>query len=247
MHCHDLGRHPHCYGVPTVHSPKLDALTDRAFSTAPQCSPSRASMVTGRYPHSHGVIGLSQSNFAWNLHDGERHFVELLRGAGYRTSIGGLHHAGRCGEVLPEAFSSQQAFATEEEIACRCGFERAELFGRPEVVADRAIAKLNRPSRSERPFFLKIGFGEPHRRKSLIAPDPDYEGFVGDYIERDDSLGVTVSPISATNRSRGATSRSSRARCATWTPTPAGSSGRSSGSVWTSTRWWPSAPFMASP
>lgn len=200
VHCHDLGRHLHCYGVPTVHSPNLDALAasgvrfDRAFATAPQCSPSRASMVTGRFPHSHGVMGLSQSNFAWDLHDGERHVAELLRDAGYRTGIVGLHHAGRCGAVQPAAFSTQQAFATEEEIAVRCGFEHAELFGRAEEVADRSIAELHRASRCDRPFFLEIGFGEPHRRKSLIAPDPDYEGFVGDYIEPDDSLGVTVPP-----------------------------------------------------
>lgn len=183
-----------------MRSPNLDALAesgvrfDRAFSTAPQRSPSRASIVTGRYPHLHGVMGLSQSNFAWDLHDGERHVAELLRGAGYRTSIIGLHHAGAarryCRKPSPVSRRSRPRrrsppAADSSAPSCSAGAE---------VVADRAIAELNRASRFARPFFLEIGLGEPHRRKSLIAPDPDYEGFVGDSIEPDDSLGVTVAP-----------------------------------------------------
>jgi hypothetical protein len=52
--CHDLGKHLGCYGQQTVNSPALDQLSnigvqfDNCFFTAPQCSPSRASLHTGQ-------------------------------------------------------------------------------------------------------------------------------------------------------------------------------------------------------
>src|SRR5258708_27375280 len=65
MTTHDIGRHLHCYGRASVVSPHLAALASggarlaQAFATAPQCSPSRASLTSGRYPHANDVNSLA--------------------------------------------------------------------------------------------------------------------------------------------------------------------------------------------
>lgn len=183
LHCHDLGRFLGCYGVPTVDTPHLDRLAasgvtfSRAFSTAPQCSPSRASLFTGRYPQQNGVLGLTHAGFGWDLAPGERHLAWLLRERGYRTALLGVHHESR---VLPD-----------EAVARRLGFDDVRTGGRGEVVADRAVARLAEFAAADDPFYLQVGFREPHRLPGR-RDAPGVMGFTGDHIHPYDERGVTV-------------------------------------------------------
>src|SRR5215217_1815025 len=93
--CHDLGRHLGCYGHPTVSSPNLDVLADsgikfnNSFATAPQCSPSRAALHTGRFPHATGVLGLAHVPFDWPLPSHEHHIAKMLKENDYATALVG--------------------------------------------------------------------------------------------------------------------------------------------------------------
>ena len=180
LHCHDLGQYLHCYGVDSVESPNLDRLAnegvlfERNFCTAPQCSPSRASIFTGRYPHSNGVMGLTHAGFAWDLNEGERHIGQILKDAGYATAGVGIIHETRSG-------------------AKRCGLNDYTAGGLAQQVADTTIAKLTSLSHSkDKPFYLQAGCIEPHR---LGGTDRNADiGFLGTHLQPDTSRGVRVPP-----------------------------------------------------
>jgi N-sulfoglucosamine sulfohydrolase len=183
MHCHDLGRFLGSYGVPTVRSPHLDALAaegvrfSQMFCTAPQCSPSRASLFTGRYPQQHGVLGLTHSDFGWDLEPDETHLAETLRQNGYTTELIGVHHESRR--------------KPDDEVAARLGFDLVRTGGNATTVAERTVGRLADLAAGDRPFYLQVGFIEPHRLGSSRTPRGTM-GFLSEDMEPDDELGVTV-------------------------------------------------------
>ncbi|MEM7463288.1 MAG: sulfatase-like hydrolase/transferase [Pseudomonadota bacterium] len=85
--------HLGCYGAQYLKTPNIDKLAscgtryNCAYVASPVCMPNRSSIVTGRMPSLHGVRhnGLS-------LPLNSRTFVEILRNAGYRTSLSGKAH-----------------------------------------------------------------------------------------------------------------------------------------------------------
>jgi arylsulfatase A-like enzyme len=81
-----------------------------AYLTASSCSPSRSSIITGRYPHNNGKAAELHQPIAWNL----PWFPALLREAGYYTALSGKNHmssgpvpAGQTAQ--PRAFDSIDA------------------------------------------------------------------------------------------------------------------------------------------
>lgn len=154
--CHDLGRHVGCYGIPTVDTPHIDQLADEgvrfanAFCTAPQCSPSRSSIATGRYPHSNGVMGLCHGGFKWDLHEGEVHLADRFKAAGYHTArLGIIHETANPRRFAFDEVRRPQPQTKDEARAIRLGHDAAAFFAE-QVNADQ-------------PFYLQLGTFEPHR------------------------------------------------------------------------------------
>ncbi|HEY9357147.1 MAG TPA: sulfatase [Arthrobacter sp.] len=183
LHCHDLGRFLGAYGVKTVSTPHLDALADesalfeQAFSTAPHCSPARASLFTGTYPQSNGVLGLTHEPFGWDLNEPTAHIAHRLKSVGYQTELVGVHHESR---VL-----------ADDVVAGRLGFDQVRTGGARDIVVDRATNALRRMAAGDRPFYLQVGFTEPHRVPSE-RDRPGVMGFLADGVDPDVSLGHTV-------------------------------------------------------
>ncbi|KAA5541122.1 sulfatase [Roseiconus nitratireducens] len=83
-----------CYGNQAARTPNIDRLAengirfDQAYLTASSCSPSRSSIITGRYPHNNGKAAELHQPISVHL----PWFPERLRQAGYYTALSGKHH-----------------------------------------------------------------------------------------------------------------------------------------------------------
>src|SRR6185503_18108168 len=96
-----------CLGVaghPIVKTPNFDRLArdgvrfTQAYVASPVCSPSRATMFTGRYPQAHGV----RSN-GMPFSEGEIVLPKLLRSQGYTTAMFGKSHLQLTDDTFDEA------------------------------------------------------------------------------------------------------------------------------------------------
>jgi arylsulfatase A-like enzyme len=151
---HDIGRHLHSYGVDSVVSPNLDSLAangvrfDQAFATAPQCSPSRASLATGLYPHNNGVMGLAHAGFDWELAPGTQHAAALFAGRGFETHLFGGQHV----TLHPERLGFKHMHPT--------GHEHGNMTG--QIIAG-AVEELLESDLGERRLYLEINFEDTHR------------------------------------------------------------------------------------
>jgi arylsulfatase A-like enzyme len=95
-----------CYGHPTIRTPHLDKLASGGvrftqFYAAPLCSPSRASLLTGRYPIRSGINVVLFPESTGGIADSETLIPEVLRPRGYRSAIVGKWHLGHLPQYLP--------------------------------------------------------------------------------------------------------------------------------------------------
>jgi N-sulfoglucosamine sulfohydrolase len=156
---HDLGRYLGCYSKNTVNSPHLDSLSQQgilfqnSFCTSPLCSPSRAALHTGRYAHANGMMGLAHNPFNWRLQKDEKHTAQRLREHGYTTALIGVQHLTNRPEDL--------------------GYDVVVRRGSAQLMGGAAAAFLRDRGREHQPFYLEVGFYEPHRPYNWGGATPD--------------------------------------------------------------------------
>jgi tetratricopeptide (TPR) repeat protein len=143
-----------CYGNSTGRTPNLDSLSrnslffKNAIAPAPMTLPSHTSIMTGRYPHHHGI-----HDNAGIVNPQELTLAEILGQNGYHTYavIGGF--------PLEHRFGLNQGFEVYDDHFPR--LKNRSLDFRSERSADRVVEALQK-IRIQQPFFVWIHFYDPH-------------------------------------------------------------------------------------
>lgn len=176
--CRDLG----CFGASDLQTPNLDALAAGGsrwtnwYSNAPVCAPSRASILTGRYPSRAGVPtnGLA-------LLPEQKTIATLLKGKGYATGAIGKWHLGSTAETRPNAhgfdyfygflsgcvdFYSHRFYWGEPKQVNYHDLWRnkAEIYEDGQYLTERITAETVQFIEKNRvaPFFAYVAYNAPH-------------------------------------------------------------------------------------
>lgn len=177
-----IGRHGH----PWIRTPHLDALYDRStrfdrFLVSPTCSPTRAALLTGRYPEQNGVTHTHSERE--RLSPDSVTLAEVLAAAGYRCGIFGKWHLGDEDEYQPGARGFEESFihgaggigqAYDNSCADAPGnryfdplirhngrFVQTEGFC-TDVFVSAAIGWMNQHHDGDQPLFVYIPTNAPH-------------------------------------------------------------------------------------
>lgn len=165
-----------CAGHPHIKTPHIDRLANEgvffanAFCTTSLCSPSRASILSGLYAHTHGVTN-NFTEFPADLPS----FPRLLHDAGYETAYIGKWHMGEENDEKRPGFDyfvthkgQGKYFDTEFNLN---GEERKVVPGYyTTVVTDMAVDWLKRPR--SKPWVMMLGHKAPH---SFYFPEAKYQ------------------------------------------------------------------------
>ena len=170
-------------GNPVVRTPALDAMSERAalctrFYVAPVCTPTRASLMTGRYHHRTRAIDTYIGRAM--MEPEEVTIAEILRDAGYATGIFGKWHLGDCAPLRPMDQGFEKSWVhrgggigqPSDPPAGRRKYTDAVLFHDgvetptegycTDVYFDKAIEFIDACQSAGRPFFAYVATNAPH-------------------------------------------------------------------------------------
>ena len=180
-----------------IQTPHMDSLAEQGtrftdcHAAAPNCSPSRIGMLTGRSPIRAGIFNFLNPGTPMHLQAEEVTLPNLLQDAGYATGHFGKWHVSKLNskQAQPKDHGYDYYLGTDNnaepshlnpENFVRNGVELGLIKGYScDIVADEAIGwlKAHVSEKEPRPFFSTVWFHEPHQR---IASPPDlvseYEG-----------------------------------------------------------------------
>ena len=203
-----------CYGGP-VRTPALDGLASEGvrftdfYSGCAVCSPSRATLLTGRNHIRTGVYSwISDAHQNSHLLQREVTLAEILKSHGYAIAHFGKWHLGlptrERSKPTPSRHGFDYWFATGNNAApshrnpvnfIRNGKPVGEIEGYAcQIVVDEAITWLDEKRNPDKPFFLNIWFNEPHA--SIAAPDE----IVSQYGELKNTAAIYSGTIDNTDR-----------------------------------------------
>lgn len=210
----DLG----CYGHPKFKTPRLDRMAAEGArlthfnAPAPFCAPTRASLMTGRYPFRCRMTNNPAPDGGPNadavaLPAGEITLAQVLKQAGYATSLVGKWHLGHKPESLPtrRGFDEYLGIPYSNDMRPVSLYDGTKVIEYPVVqvtltqrYTDRAVRFIK--ENKQKPFFLYFAQVMPH--KPLAASEERYKksgaGLYGDVLaDLDASVGTVLDTLKA--------------------------------------------------
>ncbi len=181
----DWSRIAGVYDNAAIQTPNIDSLAatgvvfDWSFCTSPSCAVSRACILTGQHSHTHGQYGHCHGFQGFSTHTHMGSTPQSLKAAGYVTACIGKKH------VAPE---SVYPFDYEPEVDMRNGID----------LASKARHFLHQNSTN--PFYLHVGFTDPHRSSKGFGNECSYAGVPEVYYDPDQVLVPEFLPDVAATR-----------------------------------------------
>lgn len=149
-----------------LETPALDRMATEgahlanAFVTTSLCSPSRASILTGRYAHNHGIVDNTSP-----IPEGTRFFPQDLQQNGYETAYVGKWHMGEVDDVPQPGFDHWVSFrgqgAYQDPLLNVNGERRPHTGYTTDLLTDYALDWL-RGRDADKPFFLTLSHKAVH-------------------------------------------------------------------------------------
>lgn len=202
------------YNHPILKTPNLDAMAanglrfDRFYAGAPVCSPTRATVLTGR---SNDRCGVKTHGYALRLQ--EKTLPAALKDVGYTTGhFGKWHLNGLKGPGIPilaEDDRNPGAFGFDEWVSVSNFFDRDPLMSRKgvfeqfegdssSIIVNEALKFIESTKETGKPFFTVIWDGSPHSpwdaseedREDFQSLDRNSEHHHGELVAFDRSVGV---------------------------------------------------------
>lgn len=167
-------------GHPVLKTPNFDAASkaglrfDRFYAAAPVCSPTRASVMTGRHPNRMGVF-----KWGYPMRPQEITLAEALKTAGYATGHFGKWHLGSVRNDSPaspgrngfDEWLSAPNFYDNDAVMSRKG-KAIKIKGESSIIAaNAALEWIQDQKSSTSPFLAVVWFGSPHGPHRAIEAD----------------------------------------------------------------------------
>ncbi len=168
-----------CNGNRFVSTPNVDRLAEggancaNSYTPWPVCTPARATMWTGVYPHQHQVIynAYKMDNVLKETSHEQRTVFEPLRESGYTTAYFGKWHLGETDPGMFDVWSGFNSSGGHWVDDVRDGVYK------PDQQTDQMIAFIKAQTDGDKPFFAVNGYYPPH--DPYTAPERFYEPYRG--------------------------------------------------------------------
>ena len=201
--------------TPNIDNLAADGVLLSAMYNCARCCPTRASLLTGLYPHNAGIghMGANLGTPAYQgfLRNDSVTIAEVLRAAGYRTLMSGKWHVG--GDFMAREVDTWRVGDIDHPTPRQRGFDRlygfvdgATHFFSPhfimgdddrieitqddfyftDAITDKAIQMIEQTKQDQKPFFLYLAHAAPHW--PLHAHEEDIAKYEGLYLKGWDQL-----------------------------------------------------------